>query len=368
VNDRVFVNYRGKDSHSYGAMLYNVLAYWFGADQVFLDAESIPAGADYVTELLQRVRSARVVLAVIGPRWLTDTDHTDPARCRQIDDPADWIRRELVEAFTHGVKVIPVLVDNAVVPTEAELPADIAALSRCQARPLRRRESSTDLARIADDLAALDPILGAARTRQPPGQLSGLRDVVDQPILAFLVNFDIYLKHVGDLQAQLDLIPQGMWPIIDSVAYGKADTFLQQSGLGDVQPPGGTVDIREALAFSLKLAWERGYFMAHFHRLDYIPRPVHPIDPKAIMDLIIAKGDPAHPDRSLGNAIEVSLQRAVSLSTEPEPVVRHLRMLGDHLIQTVQPHLDLWRDTIRTTHAYGILAAKAETEINGTQI
>jgi len=35
----------------------------FGQDLVFLDAESIPAGADVVQELLGRVRSARVLLA-----------------------------------------------------------------------------------------------------------------------------------------------------------------------------------------------------------------------------------------------------------------------------------------------------------------
>jgi hypothetical protein len=42
-----------------------------------------------VRELLERVRSARVLLAVIGPRWLTVTDPGDSIRRRRIDDPAD---------------------------------------------------------------------------------------------------------------------------------------------------------------------------------------------------------------------------------------------------------------------------------------
>lgn len=50
----VFINYRGADSHSYGALLYTELARHFGDDHVFLDAESIPAGADFVDELLTR--------------------------------------------------------------------------------------------------------------------------------------------------------------------------------------------------------------------------------------------------------------------------------------------------------------------------
>jgi hypothetical protein len=100
VEPAVFINYRGEDSHSYGALLYRDLIGQFGEDLVFLDAESIPAGADFVDELLNRVRSARVLLAVIGARWLSATD---PAGRRRIDDPADWIRRELAEAFTVGV-------------------------------------------------------------------------------------------------------------------------------------------------------------------------------------------------------------------------------------------------------------------------
>jgi len=106
------------------------------------------------------VRTARLLLAVIGPRWLTATD---PATGRRrIDDPADWIRRELAEAFAAGVRVIPVLTDYAGLPGEADLPADIAALSRCQYRHLRRREPTTDLARVAADLISLDPVLAAA--------------------------------------------------------------------------------------------------------------------------------------------------------------------------------------------------------------
>ena len=42
--------YRGEDSHSYGALLYTELTHRFGGDQVFLDCESIPAGADFVRE------------------------------------------------------------------------------------------------------------------------------------------------------------------------------------------------------------------------------------------------------------------------------------------------------------------------------
>src|SRR5215475_12951377 len=95
VSGGVFINYRGEDSHSYGALLHTELSRQFGPELVFLDSESIPAGDDFVTQLLGRVRRSAVVLAVIGTRWLTTTG---PGGGRRIDDPADWIRQELVAA------------------------------------------------------------------------------------------------------------------------------------------------------------------------------------------------------------------------------------------------------------------------------
>jgi hypothetical protein len=171
VGHRVFINYRGGDTGANGALLHTDLTRRFGEHHVFLDAASIPAGANYVTTLLQCVRSAQMVLAVIGPHWLSATDDTGR---RRIDNPDDWIRRELAEAFAAGIRVIPVLTDDATLPTESELPADIAVLSCCQYRHLRRREHATDLERIADDLTALDPVLAVARIARARSSVIGV--------------------------------------------------------------------------------------------------------------------------------------------------------------------------------------------------
>src|SRR5262249_46849413 len=125
----VFVNYRGADSDTAAALIDRELVARLGSERVFLDCRSIPAGADFTEELLGWLRACSVLVVVIGPRWLT---LTDKAGRRRIDDPGDWIRREIAEALSAGLRVVPVLTGGAVLPAAEDLPADIAGLSRRQ--------------------------------------------------------------------------------------------------------------------------------------------------------------------------------------------------------------------------------------------
>lgn len=80
----IFISYRGDDSLTTADLIYRHLTDRFGSDQVFLDRQSIPAGMDFVDELLGRIRTCSVLLVVIGPHWLTFTGKGDR---RRIDDP-----------------------------------------------------------------------------------------------------------------------------------------------------------------------------------------------------------------------------------------------------------------------------------------
>jgi TIR domain len=62
----VFITYRGGDSDTAAALIDRELAERFGSDQVFMDARSIPVGADYVEELLGRLRACSALVVVIG--------------------------------------------------------------------------------------------------------------------------------------------------------------------------------------------------------------------------------------------------------------------------------------------------------------
>jgi hypothetical protein len=156
----IFINYRGADSHAAAELLDRDLAAAFGRGQVFLDCYSIPVGADYARELLDRVRGCGVLLVVIGPRWLTIT--TD-AGARRIDDPGDWIHREIAEALDAGVRVVPVLLDDARLPLEHELPRALGALSRCQAVIVRHRHTESDVNDLIFRLRRAEPALRKMR-------------------------------------------------------------------------------------------------------------------------------------------------------------------------------------------------------------
>src|SRR5499433_1362295 len=165
----VFINYRGADSDTAAVLVDRELSARLGCDRVFLDSRSIPAGADFAEELLGSLRACSVLVVVIGPRWLT---LTDKAGRRRIDDPGDWIRREIAEALSAGLRVVPVLTGDAALPAEADLPADIAGLSRRQYLTLRHRYTGPDLEFLVERITEVDPELAKiAALRQAMGRV-----------------------------------------------------------------------------------------------------------------------------------------------------------------------------------------------------
>ncbi|MGW4802814.1 toll/interleukin-1 receptor domain-containing protein [Kitasatospora sp. NPDC004272] len=157
----IFVNYRTGDQEAVAALLDHGLSYRFGSDRVFRASKSIAPGRHYPREIIAGVRSCAVLLAVIGPRWF-DVPGRDgrPA----VEDPGDWPRREIAEAFAAGALVVPVLVGDTPRLRPERLPEPLAPLADCQHRRFDLRSSHTDLARIADELAALIPELAAHDT------------------------------------------------------------------------------------------------------------------------------------------------------------------------------------------------------------
>lgn len=148
----IFINYRNGDEEGTATLIERELSRRFGSDQVFRASKSISPGENYIAELLTNVRRSRVLLAVIGSRWLTVVDEQGRKR---LEDEADWVRREILEAFKQGVLVFPVLVGRTQPLLPSDLPPELAGLAELQYRRLDLRNDERDLRALGDELAKL---------------------------------------------------------------------------------------------------------------------------------------------------------------------------------------------------------------------
>ena len=122
---RIFISYRRQETAWPAGRLYDVLVENFPAEQVFKDVDNIDPGDEFVERIKAAVGSCDVLLALIGPQWLTMTDEDGQ---RRLDDPEDYVRLEIETALTRKIRVIPILVDEARIPRANELPATLAPL------------------------------------------------------------------------------------------------------------------------------------------------------------------------------------------------------------------------------------------------
>jgi len=162
----IFICYRRDDSAGHTGRLRDSLAAEFGPDQIFRDLDTIRPGDDFVKAMSGGIASCQVFLAVIGRNWLTATG---PGGGRRLDDPADHVRAELSEALHRGVRVVPVLVQRAPMPSTAELPESIRALADRNAIELDDDGWQSDVTRLAD---AIRRDVGGRPVREAPTRSS----------------------------------------------------------------------------------------------------------------------------------------------------------------------------------------------------
>jgi predicted ATPase len=156
---RTFISYRRQDSAPYAGRLYDDLCEHFGAAQVFMDVDTTEIGADYERVIVETIERADVLVAVVGPNWLAATD--DRGR-RRLDSQDDFVRRELELALNGNARVIPVLVQEAVMPAAGELPPSIAAFAHRQALIMSDRRWRADVAEL---VRALDGLVARKATK-----------------------------------------------------------------------------------------------------------------------------------------------------------------------------------------------------------
>jgi hypothetical protein len=153
----IFISYRHQDSQSAAGRLADDLKERLRGVAVFRDVEAIEPGVDFVEAIERALHSCAVLLAVIGPRWLSPANAGGQ---RGVDDPDDYVRLEIATALRQSsVRVIPVLVEGARMPAAKELPEELHALCRRNAVELTDARWEYDVGRLT---AALSKVLPAS--------------------------------------------------------------------------------------------------------------------------------------------------------------------------------------------------------------
>jgi hypothetical protein len=142
---RIFISYRRAESGYSTGWLYERLANHFGREDIVRDIDSIAPGDDFAEVIGHAVASCDVMLVVIGTRWINISDDDGQ---RRLDDPDDFVRREIEAALQRDIRVIPILVDGATMPHSEQLPPSLIKLRRRQALDLSPQRFQYDVDRL----------------------------------------------------------------------------------------------------------------------------------------------------------------------------------------------------------------------------
>ncbi|MBE2270793.1 MAG: TIR domain-containing protein [Anaerolinea sp.] len=233
---RLFINYRRQDSEGYAGRLYDHLLRHFEREQVFIDVDNIPAGADFVQALEDAVAACDVLIALIGLQWLTIADDAGQRRLHQWND---FVRIEIASALRMGKFVVPVLVGGASMPSPTDLPEDLVGLARRNAVALGHHSFAYDVdklvAAIKDAVPANEsfkPRPNSETLRRKDDALRGVRSDVINAVASPLYTCRVengYFPVFGEGSADANLMFIGEAPGKNEAKQGRP--FIGPSGM-----------------------------------------------------------------------------------------------------------------------------------------
>ena len=179
----VFISYRRDAGAGYAGRIADTLVEHFGEDKVFRDIDSLEPGLDFAEAIERAIESSEVLIAVIGRNWSTATD---AAGQKRLENPDDYVRTEIATALKRNIRVIPLLIQGAAMPSARELPDDLAPLSRRNAFEIHDSSWRDDIQRL---VTALERAIKGDRpeapdepgaVKQPEAQPGGTQPIMQQ--------------------------------------------------------------------------------------------------------------------------------------------------------------------------------------------
>jgi hypothetical protein len=163
--EALFISYRRHDSDAAAGRIHDRLKLKLPDWTIFFDVSTIEAGADFRTAIETAASQSATMVVIVGRGWIGERNHAGVTR---INEAGDVVRFEVATALNRGLRVIPVLINDAKMPPASELPLDIQPFSVCNAIEVRHSRFDADFSNL---LAAVE----GKRPDEPTQQTIGRR-------------------------------------------------------------------------------------------------------------------------------------------------------------------------------------------------
>jgi len=139
----VFISYQRTDT----LFLAHALGYALrlAGHEPFVDTGSIGGGELYPQKISKAISRANVVLALIGPKF----------EVKNLHEPTSVVAFEWRYAQYHGSAVVPVLIENASMPKDNDLPRQLRGIAKRNAYTLRSSSLEPDIDAVVKAIPAV---------------------------------------------------------------------------------------------------------------------------------------------------------------------------------------------------------------------
>lgn len=145
----LFISYRRRDTAPTAGRLHDRLSADFGSEKLFFDVDSVGAGEDFVDAIDVAIEKSDVILFLIGKYWLFSGDQQTS---NSLDNPKDYVRREIAKALSLNKLVVPVLVDGVKMPEPDMMPIELSLFSRCNALNINNSQFNSSYLLLCEEL------------------------------------------------------------------------------------------------------------------------------------------------------------------------------------------------------------------------
>ena len=161
---KIAISYRRSDSRAIVGGIFDRLADHYGSDEIFLDIDAIPYGRNFRDHIDSVLKQCEVLIVVVSPHWTGARADGLP----RIFDEADPVRIEVQTALMGKMRILPALIDDAIMPAPGDLPESLREFSLLNALHI---DSGVDFKiHVGRLIAALDQIVGLPK--RPPKEMA----------------------------------------------------------------------------------------------------------------------------------------------------------------------------------------------------